>query len=55
MFVHRVVLIFPDTVRILAFIMECKVGGIEINSHFLTVTGKLTGDQIKSACNQYGG
>jgi hypothetical protein len=52
--VNKVELIFPDTVRILAFIMECKVSGVEINSYFLKVTGLFTNDQVLTACGKYG-
>ena len=49
----KVVLIFPNTLRILEFILEYKIAGVVTNSLEKSLTGILPDDKIVAACTQF--
>lgn len=50
----NVVLLFPNTSSIAAFVLENKVPGAQINSTEQSLSADLSEDQIVTACTRYG-
>lgn len=48
-----VILIFPDTLMMSDFIMQCRISNAEVNSRDLTLTAVLSEKQIEVACAKY--
>ena len=50
----KVVMVFPDTVSIIDFMLSNNVSNVEVNSIDQTITGVIAEDKIEKALNDYG-
>lgn len=52
---RKIVIIFPDTERMAAFIFDKGISGADANSGEQTLTAVLEDDEIIIACTEYDG
>jgi hypothetical protein len=50
---RKVVLEFPNVIAIISYLLTEEIGGLEVNSTQLQLTGVLSDKQIVTACTAY--
>lgn len=53
-YMKKTVLVFPDTISMVDFLLIYKISGAETNSVDLTVSGRMNDQLVSAAITEYG-